>query len=276
MKREIISTKEASTLLGVGPTTVKRWADEGRIPSLRTAGGHRRFRRKDVLELLRESAQKSSAADDDLDRWIQLLISQVNLFAIQAALLEQRAAQGSWAEVADTLGAVLERIGERWRLGQLSIVQEHLATARLTRAIAACAAQIPVRADAPRCVLAMAERDPHTVGLSLAELCAREAGWSIEWVGAETPTQELLSWVEDNPVNAIAVSASRWAEDAESLQLQYSQLAAACREHDIALVLGGEGAWPAQLNFGHRIQSFTQFRDLLEELVSGEVHHVAS
>jgi excisionase family DNA binding protein len=39
-------------MFGVDPKTVTRWADAGHVRSLRTAGGHRRFRRADVLELL--------------------------------------------------------------------------------------------------------------------------------------------------------------------------------------------------------------------------------
>ncbi len=45
---EWISTKEAMQRLGVGATTIKRWADKGALPSRRTLGGHRRFRRNDV------------------------------------------------------------------------------------------------------------------------------------------------------------------------------------------------------------------------------------
>ena len=34
---------EASAFLDVAPSTVRRWADAGRIPIRRTEGGHRRF-----------------------------------------------------------------------------------------------------------------------------------------------------------------------------------------------------------------------------------------
>ena len=47
-----VSTKRAMEMLGVGSTTVKRWADEGALPSSRTVGGHRRFRENDVQRLL--------------------------------------------------------------------------------------------------------------------------------------------------------------------------------------------------------------------------------
>ena len=41
---EWLSLTEASKLLGVHKTTVRRWTDSGHLPCFRTPGGHRRFR----------------------------------------------------------------------------------------------------------------------------------------------------------------------------------------------------------------------------------------
>jgi excisionase family DNA binding protein len=49
-KNEWISLKQAAELLGVHPATVRNWADEGKIASNRTAGGHRRFLRGDLTK----------------------------------------------------------------------------------------------------------------------------------------------------------------------------------------------------------------------------------
>ncbi len=38
-----LTLHEVSAMLGVAPSTVRRWADAGRIPVQRTSGGHRRF-----------------------------------------------------------------------------------------------------------------------------------------------------------------------------------------------------------------------------------------
>src|SRR5690606_23701144 len=37
-------------MLGVHPATVRNWADKGDLPSRRTPGGHRRFRKSDLLQ----------------------------------------------------------------------------------------------------------------------------------------------------------------------------------------------------------------------------------
>ncbi len=50
---DMLTTREAAHELGVGPTTVKRWADEGLLETGRTAGGHRRYTRQSVERLAR-------------------------------------------------------------------------------------------------------------------------------------------------------------------------------------------------------------------------------
>jgi molybdopterin-binding protein len=45
---------EAAEILGVSPETVRRWADEGRLPAERSAGGQRLVRREDVSRVLAE------------------------------------------------------------------------------------------------------------------------------------------------------------------------------------------------------------------------------
>lgn len=42
---ELMTPAEVAALFRVDPKTVARWSDSGKIPSIRTLGGHRRFRR---------------------------------------------------------------------------------------------------------------------------------------------------------------------------------------------------------------------------------------
>jgi excisionase family DNA binding protein len=54
---EWLSLREAAELLGMHPATVRVWADRNEIPSRRTSGGHRRFRRADIEARLREETE---------------------------------------------------------------------------------------------------------------------------------------------------------------------------------------------------------------------------
>jgi excisionase family DNA binding protein len=42
---------EAARLLGVATSTLRRWAEEGKLQSGSTIGGHRRYRESDILRL---------------------------------------------------------------------------------------------------------------------------------------------------------------------------------------------------------------------------------
>jgi excisionase family DNA binding protein len=48
-QKDWLSLTKASEMLGIHPTTLRRWADSGSIPCLRTPGGHRRFRIADLV-----------------------------------------------------------------------------------------------------------------------------------------------------------------------------------------------------------------------------------
>lgn len=57
-------------MLGVTPNTVSRWAREGRLPSIQTLGGHRRFEAKVIEDLVRREAEgpgKPRPSDQEQD-----------------------------------------------------------------------------------------------------------------------------------------------------------------------------------------------------------------
>jgi len=45
---------QAAALLGVAQSTVRAWSDRGRLPAFYTPGGHRRYRRSDLVRLMGE------------------------------------------------------------------------------------------------------------------------------------------------------------------------------------------------------------------------------
>src|SRR4051794_4154699 len=56
----LLTPGEVASLFRVDPKTVTRWAAAGRINSIRTPGGHRRFRESEIRELLRQDGAKAA------------------------------------------------------------------------------------------------------------------------------------------------------------------------------------------------------------------------
>ena len=63
MSTDLMTTREAAELLGVGTTSIKRWADDGTLECVRTAGGHRRFPRAAVLRFLHRDTEAGPIPD---------------------------------------------------------------------------------------------------------------------------------------------------------------------------------------------------------------------
>lgn len=262
MSDRLLTTRQAAEWLGVGPTSVKRWADDGRLACVRTAGGHRRFE----AEVVRAFGRGIDGPSDAVDAFVDLLIARPSMATVQARLLELRARHGRWPDAATVVGEVLSRIGERWREGTLSVAEEHAATERLHRAITAIADQIPVAPSAPVCVLTVAGDDEHVLGLALVELCARSAGWQTLWLGGRADPAIIADTLAERDVRMLAVSASSWSEDAVTLARLARDLQELCRPRDIALIVGGRGAWPTVLPYGERLTTFDAFADRLDEV----------
>jgi len=258
----LLSTAEAARVAGVGTTSVKRWADEGLLSCQRTAGGHRRFPRAELERFLR--AQPGATLPPSAEHWADRLM-QSGSYELRALLLEARGRTGSFYAVCDELAPAFAELGARWACGAVTVLDEHVASERIARALSQSSEALPLAAGAPACLLACAEGDEHTLGLSLAELCLREAGWDALWAGRRTPSKEIVRAVAQGEIGMVALSASTSSKHAGRLAAEVRTLERACSTAAIPLVLGGNGAWPQTLGHARRFSSFSAFHRFLTE-----------
>ncbi|HLV59096.1 MAG TPA: BldC family transcriptional regulator [Natronosporangium sp.] len=61
----LLTPGEVAALFRVDPKTVTRWAAAGRIGSIRTPGGHRRFRESEVRALLEGGEVEKLRREDE-------------------------------------------------------------------------------------------------------------------------------------------------------------------------------------------------------------------
>ena len=60
---ELMTPSEVARVFRVDAKTVSRWAQEGKLPYIRTLGGHRRYPREEVMRLLDGRAQSVPLAE---------------------------------------------------------------------------------------------------------------------------------------------------------------------------------------------------------------------
>lgn len=76
---EWLGLGEAAAMLGVHPTTLRHWANNGDIPSQRTAGGHRRFQRRVVEGWSAARAPQTDVTESEAQLMIQSALGHARL-----------------------------------------------------------------------------------------------------------------------------------------------------------------------------------------------------
>ena len=54
-QEKLLTPSEVASLFRVDPKTVTRWAKAGKLTSIKTLGGHRRYRESEVITLLKST-----------------------------------------------------------------------------------------------------------------------------------------------------------------------------------------------------------------------------
>lgn len=61
----LLTPAEVAAMFRVDPKTVTRWAKAGKLSSIRTLGGHRRYRESEVRELLTGMVPEQRRGDEE-------------------------------------------------------------------------------------------------------------------------------------------------------------------------------------------------------------------
>ncbi len=155
---ELLTPSEVAALLYVDPKTVARWAHMGKIPSIRTPGGHRRYLKSAVDELMAGLHPDQVARAAQGSSGVAMPRQAGNGVDVPAQALDRDAAAA--AVVADAVAIALEaaaaEAAEAVVLTQAAVSQaaeraaEAAEAARGARAAAAAAAADMAARDAER------------------------------------------------------------------------------------------------------------------------------
>jgi DNA-binding transcriptional MerR regulator len=101
----------------------------------------------------------------------------------------------------------LHELGERWAHAEVSVAQEHFASALLRGRLLALARGWG-RGQGPHALLACVPGDQHDLGLICFGLALRAHGWRITYLGADTPLPTLIETADQLQPSLVVVSAA--------------------------------------------------------------------
>jgi excisionase family DNA binding protein len=217
--------RDAADTLGVHYQTAYGWVRQGTLPARKTPRGYE-VSEQDVLDLM---ARRAAGVEPPHEVRVRDWAAQADrLYAALAAGDEALARQDFDRLAAGTplvglcdqvLAPALHRVGQAWAAGELSIAEEHRATAICARLIAPRARQPQGR---PRGV-AITTTPPgehHGLPSLMAAACLREDRWHVHDLGADLPTGDLIGFAAETGAGLIVLSSST----ADSVRMAARQL----------------------------------------------------
>ena len=110
-------------------------------------------------------------------------------------------------------------IGARWRAGTLSVADEHLATEITLEEMERLRDRVIARAHSGRhAVVACIEGEAHALGARMLADFLRIDGWTVDYLGANTPTEDLVEFVIRRRPALVALSVTQ-AEHVPALRV---------------------------------------------------------
>jgi excisionase family DNA binding protein len=249
---QLLSPKQLSRSLGVSESSLKRWCDQGRIKTVRTAGGHRKIAVADALryareqnlefasrELLRLPGKRSSTTLDKAVEQMTDALLQGSEQVTRRIALDLYASNHACSVICDeVIGAAFREIGERWACNTADVYQERRACEIMQRVLFELRRMQPPTSRHGTAAGGTVEGDHYSLANAMAELVLRESGFSATSIGTSLPWSSLVNAVEQMKVDLFWLSVSH-IPNIEDFVTSFTKLSNACATAGTALVVGG-------------------------------------
>ena len=249
MKR-LLSPRDLADAIGVSESSLKRWADAGKIVVSRTEGGHRRIPLAEAVRFIRASGSAvvrpellglgevaSTEAVPPEDALFHHL-SEGSGREARGLLMGRYLGGESIAALADgPIASAMSRIGELWQHDARGVFIEHRATDCCLQAVHHLRALFEAPTDGPLAVGGAPGGDPYLLPTMLAATVLAAEGFRTVNLGPDTPVATLRHAIAHHQPRLVWLSVSSpcppGLDDAAAAMAR--ELAAAQR----SLVIGG-------------------------------------
>lgn len=187
--------------------------------------------------------REPSPPDEQADHFVRFALELTR--ALDAPQLDEtlrraEAILGVTAFLEHVAVPVLRRVGDDWHAGKLTAAHEHLASAVVHDIVADTMRTLAPGNGAARLVVATPAGERHVIGALLAAVAAGVEGWSVIYLGADLPADDIAGAARSGGAQAVALSIV-YLDDRERVIDELRQLRARLPA-DVLIIAGGAGA----------------------------------
>jgi DNA-binding transcriptional MerR regulator/methylmalonyl-CoA mutase cobalamin-binding subunit len=141
-------------------------------------------------------------------------VSDLDTCRLESELQEAQITLGDLGLLRFVVAPLAEHIGEQWRLGVLTMAQEHFFSNVAKIFIWNLTRQYHTDTQAPRVVVGTPTGQLHDMAALMVSACAANLGWNVAFVGPNLPAHELAGAVRRFNAQCIALSLTYPEDDA--------------------------------------------------------------
>ncbi len=109
----------------------------------------------------------------------------------------------------EVIRPTMYKIGNLWEEGEISTAEEHLASSIVSRIISSLYSKfISLEHDKGKAVISAIANEYHEIGSRIVADSLEMAGWDVEHLGADTPTADLIDFINKESPFLIGLSAA--------------------------------------------------------------------
>ena len=168
------------------------------------------------------------------------LARSLDATALDEELRRAAARMGTSAFVESVAAPLLRRVGDEWHAGRLTPAQEHVVSSTVHDIVIEVMRAFPQQKGAPKLLCATLTGERHVIGAALVGAAAAVDGWSVLYLGADLPAEEIAHAARVAGVRAVAVSVV-YVEHRKTVLAELRSLRAQLPT-TIRLFAGGAGA----------------------------------
>lgn len=271
-----VSPRQLAKAAGVSESSIKRWCDQGLIPTVKTAGGHRRLTLDAAAEYLRQAhpdahpellglPPRTHLEEHSVGATIAELYHRLvagDDAACRAILFDLHLSGERVSRIADAvISPAFQSVGSGWECGDVEIYQERRACRIVLRILEELKTVVPAaKRSAPLAIGGTPECDPYMLPTALVELTMQQSGWRSQSLGSRLPFNTLAAAIRDQQPRLFWLSISHVTDERQFLA-QYREFYSAV-QNDVAVVVGGR----ALTDSYRRNMEYAAFCDNLQHL----------
>ena len=190
--------------------------------------------------------------------------------ALDELLRRSAAMHGTEGFIPRLVVPLLQRVGDEWHAGRLTIAEEHLASAVVESVLLDAMRAMRAAPGSPALLVATPSGSRHVIAAAMAGVIAASDGWNVTFLGGDLPVSEIAASARARNVQAVALSVL-YAERAEEVVGTLRALRDALPAQ-VPLIVGGAALAPvaAQLRRPGIIvgETLTDLRDALRNTLA--------